>query len=147
MSLVGIIILCTFLSTVVVMIHHEILTFITGGLLPRFSSPRRWHVGATVLVLMAAHVVEIAIFSIGMYMAGEHWDMGGLSGDPLTAFHTYLYFSFASYTSLGIGDIFPIGFLRLMAGVEALLGLLMIGWTASFLYLEMRTYWMVDNDP
>ena len=30
---------------------------------------------------------------------------------------------------------------RLIAGVEALTGLLMIGWSASFTYLEMERFW------
>jgi hypothetical protein len=29
----------------------------------------------------------------------------------------------------------------MLAGVEALTGLLMISWTASFTYLEMNRYW------
>jgi hypothetical protein len=77
---------------------------------------------------------------------GEIWQFGTLSGDGIPTFQTYLYFSFASYTSLGIGDIFPIGHIRLLTGIEALLGLLMIGWTASFLFLEMRSFWSVERE-
>lgn len=144
MSLLAVILICILLTSVIVTVHHETLMFITRGLLPRFAEPRRWHVGATVMVLMAAHVVEIVVFSVGLYLGGEHFGFGGLSGDPQRGYHTYLYFSFATYTSLGIGDIFPVGFLRLMSGLEALLGLVMIGWTASFLFLEMRTFWSVS---
>ena len=54
---------------------------------------------------------------------------------------TYPYFSFACYTSLGIGDIVPVGGLRLLAGIEALNGLMLIGWSASFLLVEMRERW------
>jgi hypothetical protein len=35
----------------------------------------------------------------------------------------------------------PYGSVRLLAGVEALNGLLLIAWSASFLYLEMERYW------
>jgi hypothetical protein len=31
--------------------------------------------------------------------------------------------------------------MRLVAGIEALVGLLMIGWTASFTYLDMSRHW------
>lgn len=53
----------------------------------------------------------------------------------------FWYFSIETYTSLGLGDIDPLGQLRLLTGIEALTGLLMISWTASFTYLEMSRYW------
>ena len=57
-----------------------------------------------------------------------------------------LYFSLTTYTSLGYGDIVPLGPSRLLAGVEALVGLVLIAWTASFTYFEMRRYWPEDKD-
>lgn len=131
---------------IIVLMHHETLTFVTQWLLPRFNMPRRWHVAATVIILISAHVAEIIVYGAGLYCVGEFWNFGSLSGDGTPTFQTYLYFSFASYTSLGIGDIFPLGHIRLLTGIEALLGLLMIGWTASFLFLEMRSFWSVEHD-
>ena len=52
-----------------------------------------------------------------------------------------VYFSFTTFTTLGFGDIEPIGDLRYLTGLEALTGLVLITWTASFLYLEMQRYW------
>ena len=43
--------------------------------------------------------------------------------------------------TLGFGDIYPVGDLRLIASVEALNGLLMLGWSASFIYLAMEKFW------
>lgn len=131
---------------IVVLMHHETLMFVTQWLLPRFNMPRRWHVAATVIILISAHVAEIIVYGAGLFCVGEFLHFGSLSGDGTPTFQTYLYFSFASYTSLGIGDIFPLGHIRLLTGIEALLGLLMIGWTASFLFLEMRSFWSVERD-
>ncbi|EEB77646.1 hypothetical protein GPB2148_582 [marine gamma proteobacterium HTCC2148] len=55
-----------------------------------------------------------------------------------------VYFSFTTYTTLGMGDIEPIGDLRYLTGLESLTGLVLITWSASFLYLEMTRYW--DRD-
>ena len=55
-----------------------------------------------------------------------------------------VYFSFTTYTTLGFGDVVPHGDLRYLTGLESLTGLLLITWTASFLYLEMTRYW--DRD-
>lgn len=45
------------------------------------------------------------------------------------------------YTTVGFGDLIPIGPIRLMAGVEALTGLVMITWSASYTFLEMQRDW------
>ena len=55
-----------------------------------------------------------------------------------------VYFSFTTYTPLGTGDIEPIGDLRFLTGLESLTGLVLITWTASFIYLEMTRYWESD---
>lgn len=52
-----------------------------------------------------------------------------------------VYFSFTTYTTLGIGDIEPHGPLRFLAGLEALTGFLLITWTASFMFVEMSRNW------
>jgi hypothetical protein len=42
----------------------------------------------------------------------------------------------------------PHGQLRLLAGVEALNGLLLIGWTTSYTFLAMEKFWLGGNaDP
>jgi hypothetical protein len=68
--------------------------------------------------------------------------LAGAGGPTLT---NCLYFSAETYTSLGFGDIVPSGPLRLLAGVETLNGLLLIGWSASFTYLSMERFW--DASP
>lgn len=52
-----------------------------------------------------------------------------------------LYFSLVTYTSLGYGDIAPLGPARLLAGIESLIGRGLIAWSASFTYLEMQHHW------
>ena len=54
---------------------------------------------------------------------------------------TYFYFSAETYTSLGFGDLYPVGLLRLIAGIECLNGLVLIGWSTAFIYLAMRRFW------
>ena len=47
----------------------------------------------------------------------------------------------ATYTTLGIGDLHPTGATRLIASVDSLNGLVLIGWSASFTYLTMEEFW------
>lgn len=55
-----------------------------------------------------------------------------------------MYFSAITYTTVGFGDFVPTGPVRFLAGTEALTGFLLITWSASFTFLEMRRYWGRD---
>ena len=78
--------------------------------------------------------------SIYSFLCG--WLSGNFNGTLTDA----AYFSFTTYTTLGFGDIEPTGHLRFLAGIESLTGLVLITWTASFLYLEMRKDWDTQLD-
>ena len=43
-----------------------------------------------------------------------------------------------SFTSLGLGDVCPHGPARLLTGIEALNGLLLIGWSPMFTYPALQ---------
>ncbi|VCU62298.1 hypothetical protein PEPIB2_93 (plasmid) [Tritonibacter mobilis] len=72
-------------------------------------------------------------------------EIGSFEGEGVNDALDYLYYSAVIYTSLGIGDIVPTGHLRFLTGVEALNGLLLIAWSASFLFATMNRLW--DWEP
>ena len=57
-----------------------------------------------------------------------------------------VYFSAATYTTVGWGDLAATGHIRFLAGTEALVGFMMITWSASFSYLIMARAWGSEND-
>jgi len=122
-------------------VHYEALQ-ICSALLPRLKFVTR---RAKVLVAMASamgsHALQIGMFALAYFLLQDGARLGSLHGAISDAFSGFLYFSTETYTSLGLGDVFPIGDIRLVAGIESLTGLLMISWTASFTYLEMTRYW------
>jgi hypothetical protein len=67
--------------------------------------------------------------------------VGSLAGHLEGGTLDFFYFSIATYTTLGIGDLHPSGAMRLVAGIESLNGLVLIGWSASFTYLTMEEFW------
>jgi hypothetical protein len=89
----------------------------------------------------AAHALEMAIYGGVLYVLVAWLGAGGLTGTADSSIVGCLYFSAETYTSLGFGDISPVGPIRLLAGVEALNGLLLIGWSASFTYISMERFW------
>jgi len=72
--------------------------------------------------------------------------VGNLRSDgPTTALMDCIYFSAETYTSLGFGDVTPVGHMRLLVGVEALNGLLLVAWSASYTYLSMERFWSLGK--
>jgi len=94
-----------------------------------------------IAALMVGHIAEIWLFALSFIVLSNLPDLGQLSGDFDGSFSSFLYFSAVSYTSVGYGDVTPRGPLREIAVSEALIGLLMIAWSASFTYLKMERVW------
>ncbi len=124
-------------------VHHEALRLASSRLIASHIPPRL-NVSLAVLIALAAHFVEVVIFSIGWHVLLQD-GVGSLSS-AATDMETLIYFSLVTYTSLGYGDVIPIGPIRLLAGIESLVGLVLIAWTASFTYLEMRRYWFTTEE-
>lgn len=129
---------------IVVVIHYEFLYRFTI-LMPRMKVRHRFRILIGVFVALTAHSVEVWIFATSYYLMHHAEDFfGHLQGNFEGSLLDCVYFSFTTYTTLGTGDIEPIGDLRYLTGLESLAGLVLITWTASFLYLEMTRYWEGD---
>lgn len=128
------------LFVVTILTHYECLRLISNLITRTDGVPRR----KLLLVLfgaLAAHIVEIALYGGGYWVAETVIHAGHFSGGHILTVADYFYFSAESYTSLGIGDLYPIGNMRLLAGMETLNGLLLIGWSTSYTFLAMTRYW------
>ena len=95
----------------------------------------------------AIHVVAIWMYGIAYYLLTKYAAVGGLVALHLPdipdefSLLFCVYFSAATYTSLGFGDIVPTGDVRMMAGAEALNGLVLIGWSVTYSFLVMEEFW------
>jgi hypothetical protein len=121
-------------------IHYEVLRGLYGWL-PALRIPNRTKVLVVIFGAFIAHVLEIAVYGVTFYLMVTHLGAGSLLGPPSISLTACMYFSAETYTSLGFGDVTPNGPVRLLAGTEALNGLLLIGWSASFLYISMERFW------
>lgn len=120
--------------------HYRVLRWLSGGM-SRIVMSAGIRILVIVLVALGAHLVEIGLYA-GAYALGEGvLGLGSFGGLAVVHPLDYLYFSSASYTSLGLGDVFPGNHLRFITGVEALNGLLLIAWSGSFIYLAMGRLW------
>ncbi len=88
----------------------------------------------TMLVLMVAHVAEVAVWAAFYNLAGFPIQETG------TAKFTggYFEFAFENYTALGYGDAVAGGGWRLIGPITGLNGLLLIGWSVAIIFEVMR---------
>lgn len=135
------IVLSVLLSGLSTPLHYECLKLLKDSLPRATASENRARVLAALGGAMLSHLSQIMLFAGAYYLLRDQFDLGGFGGQFRDAFSSFLYFSSETYTTLGLGDIYPVGSLRMVTGIEAMTGLLMLNWTASFTYLEMQRYW------
>ena len=138
--MVVVIVSCVLLIAITTLIHYEVLRALHVGL-PSLQIPIRTKLLVVISGAFVAHAVEIGLYGLTLFALIRYLDVGSLSGQSETTLLECVYFSAETYTSLGLGDIAPSGPVRLLAGVEALNGLLLIAWSASFAYLSMEKFW------
>ncbi len=129
-----------FLVALCVIIHYEILRLVSGATAELNLRPRQ-----RLLVVISgaflAHLLEICLFAATLMLMEYQLNMGSIAGAHSGGWEDFFYFSAASYTTLGMGDITPTGAMRSMVAIESLAGLVLIGWSTSFTYLSMRDFW------
>lgn len=129
---------------VTVLMHYECLYRISVYI-PKINISPRKKIVFGVFGSLIAHAIEVWMFAVAIYFMHKTPGWGTLEG----AFHNNLmdsaYYSFTVFTTLGFGDIQPTGNLRYLTGIESLTGLVLITWSASFLYFEMEKYWGESN--
>ena len=81
----------------------------------------------TMVVLMAAHVTEIGVWT-------AYVNLAGIEVRGADKFE----FAFENYTALGYGDALPVNGRRVLGPIIALNGLLLIGWSIAVIFEVMR---------
>lgn len=125
------------ISAVIVLIAATVLVHgfgtyaLVGGLLR--ESRAKWdHVSTFRMQFVLARVV-MAIFALHLVEAAIWATFYTWSG-ALPDFRTALYFSLASYTTVGYGDVVLGEAWRLLGVFEACIGVLMLGWSTGILF-------------
>ena len=123
-----------------VVIHYEGLRALSVALAASAMSNRR-KVLVAVLCIVPLHIIEIALYAAGYWAGDTTLALGGFAGSERYGTFDYFFFSAEAFTTLGLGDTHPTGPMRLLAGIEAMNGLLLIGWSVTFTFFEMQRYW------
>jgi hypothetical protein len=90
---------------------------------------------AVVVGLMVIHAVEVWLYA-GVYLL-----LGALND-----LETALYFSTASFTTIGYGDVVLDRRWRLVGAIEGANGLLLFGWSTAFLFSVISRMRALEHD-
>lgn len=138
------ILLTATLVSVNVLFHYEGLRILSHALSSMtFSS--RTHMLTIILGVFLIHMLEIGFYAMGYWFAVAALNIGSFTGLTAMTARDLFYFSAVTYTTLGYGDILPIGDLRLFVSIESLNGVLLLGWTTSYTFVAMQQYWTVSD--
>ncbi len=120
-----------------VFVHYEALT-LSWPVHRAAPATLRTHMLQLIGGIFVAHLFEILCYAVAFYVMHGHLGLGTITGATTEGAMDYLYFSITSYTTLGFGDVYPTGPIRIVAGIESLNGLVLIGWSTSYTYLAMQ---------
>jgi len=98
------------------------------------STPRR----VALLLRLFLGIVLLHLIQVGLW-AGVFWHT-----QELPNLETALYFSLATYTTIGFGDVVVRPGWRVLAGIEGLTGILLLGWSTAFVFAvvnRMYEHW------
>lgn len=124
---------------VCVLLHYEALNLISRRL-SRLEGRHRRRVLFSIFGLLSVHVLEIWVFGVAyaaMLLSPLFGTAHGVNGGVLD----FVYVSATTYSTVGSADIFLTGPVRFLSGTEALTGLVLVTWSASFTFLEMQRFW------
>ena len=82
---------------------------------------------AIIFALLALHIVEIWCYGLAYWGLSRVPNAGFVIGEHgMDTLFDAMYLSATTYSTLGIGDLAPVGAIRLISGLESLVGLLLI---------------------
>ena len=98
------------------------------------SAPRRFVLLLRVFLwIVLLHLIQVGLWAVVFWQA-----------QALPTLETALYFSLVTYTTIGYGDVVLGPGWRVLAGIEGLTGILLIGWSTAFMFTvvnRMYEHW------
>jgi len=105
-----------------------------------------WRLGEAVRVLIGTGIVLIVLHTVQILLwAGAYVFV--VAPDAFASVQEAVYFSFVTFTTLGYGDITLTGDGRLLSGIEALNGILLVGWSTAVLFAMVQRMWQNIGNP
>ena len=88
--------------------------------------------------IVLLHLLQVGLWAVVFWGARE-----------LPTLETAVYFSLTTYTTIGFGDVVVGPGWRILAGIEGLTGLVLVGWSTAFVFAvvnRMYEHWRHVHD-
>lgn len=103
------------------------------GLLPWSAQRAMAILVGSAIVVVGLHAIEIIVWA-SVYLALQPIQ-------ELATFEEAVYFSFVTFTTLGYGDITLSEGYRLLSGIQALNGIILVGWSTAMIFSVVQHVW------
>src|SRR5215470_10629366 len=93
---------------------------------------------ALFLSIVLLHLIQVSLWAVLFWRANQ-----------LPTLETAVYFSLITYTTIGYGDVVLGPGWRVLAGIEGLTGIILIGWSTAFMFAivnRMYEHWREVHD-
>lgn len=130
-------------TALALLVHYEGIRWIGRRFSGRELHRHRGAMLRIMFALLGLHIIEIWCYALAYWgLVTQFPGAGFVHGEHAqdTLFDV-VYLSATVYSTVGFGDLAPVGPIRIIAGMESLTGLLLIAWSASFTFLEMSRLW------
>lgn len=133
------------LVAITVIIHAIGTSVWVHHLKKRFDDDLPWTSRRSVLVLVNTAIIVIALHSLEIVIWAGAYQLF-VPTNELATFEEAVYFSFVTFTTLGYGDITLSAGFRLLSGIEALNGIILVGWTTAMIFSVVQYIWRTSAD-
>lgn len=108
-----------------VWLHVWVLLALAGGRDRHLRSQNR--IVVVMLVWRFTHILDILVFAVAYALMLQQSEFGDI-----------LFSGSIVYTTLGFGDLIPIGLIRIITGGEPLVGFSLVAWSISSAFVEIH---------
>ena len=105
---------------------------------PDFGGLEGPHIDEALAAVKEARLAETIPSEVGETVGSD--ETAQVSYSMVVPLREVIYFSFATYTTVGYGDVTPYGDMQILAQVEALSGLLLVGCSASLVFTFLQEF-------
>lgn len=121
------------LMTLAVIIYHYFSLLLISRVAGRINQHFAKSITVVSLIFLI-HLIEIAWYSVHIYVVHSMWGIHGFSGPFAGELVDYVHVAASSYTTLGALSSSPTKELALVIDFISLTGFMMLTWSATFYY-------------
>ena len=105
-----------------------------------------WTPPLIMFAITLLHLLEIGSYAVVYYVLFNYTELGGFTNQFDADIWSFLYFSGANYTTLGLSEFFPLGHFKVLSFAESLNGFLLLTWSATFFFSRVGQFSIETKD-